>query len=331
MADPADTRAGARAGTAADTSADIRAGTSAGSVAGSLVAEVAFALPAVEPMEPVPHRVVDRVVETADVVTITLAPIDPVGGSLAPAGPGQFVMVWVFGVGEIPISVSATGASRASGASGATAVGADSTTLSLTVRSVRAVSDAVVRAEPGDVVGLRGPFGTAWPVADAAGHDAIVVAGGLGLAPLRLAIDRLAAADPQRLTLVVGAREPAQLLYPADLERWSAAGVRVHTTVDAADRAWRGSVGTATALVERLATTHERAFVCGPELMMTSAARALVALGTRPEHVHVSLERNMHCGIGHCGRCQLGPHLLCRDGAVIRYDRVADLLEVRGR
>jgi anaerobic sulfite reductase subunit B len=282
----------------------------------------------VDPMAPVPHRLVGRVPEVPGTVTITLEPIgdgagDGPGGRLAAAGPGQFFMIWVPGVGEIPISVSATG---------------DDGRIGLTVRSVGAVSAAIVACEPGAVVGLRGPYGTEWPVAAAAGRDVVVVAGGLGLAPLRLAIDDLSQQLPQpgpdapgAVHVVVGARDPSQILYGADLAHWSAGGTHVHTTVDAADRTWHGAVGTATALLERRGEHHDVAFVCGPELMMTSAARACIALGTRPDDVWVSLERNMHCGIGHCGRCQLGPLLLCRDGAVMRWSDVADLLEVRGR
>lgn len=266
-----------------------------------------------EPMEPVLHRVRDIVRETADVVTLTL---DAVDRALPAPLPGQFMMVWAFGVGEVPISVSR--------------IDPDGGVL-LTVRTVGAVSAAIVSAAPGDLLGLRGPYGTAWPVGEAAGRDTVVVAGGLGLAPLRMAIDALAAGGPSRLTVVVGSREPAQLLYPGDLDRWAASGADVHTTVDAADRSWHGAVGTATALLQRLGARHEVAFVCGPELMMTSAARAATALGVTRADVWVSLERNMHCGIGHCGRCQLGPLLLCRDGAVVRWDEVEQLLEVRGR
>jgi anaerobic sulfite reductase subunit B len=270
----------------------------------------------VEPMQPEPYVVIARVVDTVDVVTLTLAPR---GRLLADALPGQFVMLWAFGVGEIPISISGVGTNG---------------TIALTVRSVGAVSKAVVRSEPGTLLGLRGPYGTAWPVADAAGRNAIVVAGGLGLAPLRLAIDALATRGPlapSRLTVVIGSREPAQLFYGIDLQRWTAAGAHVNVTVDAADRAWTGAVGTATALIERLAEPHDLAFVCGPEIMVTTGARALIASGTLADRLFVSLERNMHCGIGHCGRCQLGPHLLCRDGAVVRWPDVAALLEVRGR
>ncbi len=266
-----------------------------------------------DPMTPVPHRVVGVVAETPDAVTLTL---EPVAGALAAIRPGQFVMVWAFGVGEIPISVSgAAGGGR----------------VALTVRAVGAVSDAIVASLPGDLLGLRGPYGTAWPIEEATGRDALVVAGGLGLAPLRTAIEALAGAGPTRLTVVMGAREPAQVLFADDLRRWQSLGVDVHVTVDTADRAWDGSVGTATELVARLGEHHDVVFVCGPELMMTSAARAAVLLGTDPRQVWVSLERNMHCGIAHCGRCQLGALLLCRDGAVVRWDRVTELLRERGR
>lgn len=270
----------------------------------------------VEPMQPEPYEVIARVVDTADVVTLTLAPR---GRLLPDALPGQFMMLWAFGVGEIPISISGVGTNG---------------TIALTVRSVGAVSSAVVRTEVGALLGLRGPYGTAWPVAEAAGRDVIVVAGGLGLAPLRLAIDALAAHGPMapsRLSIVIGSREPAQLFYAIDVQRWTAAGAHVHVTVDAADRTWTGAVGTATALIERLAKPHDLAFVCGPEIMMTTGARALIASGTPADQLYLSLERNMHCGIGHCGRCQLGTHLLCRDGAVVRWSDAAALLAVRER
>jgi NAD(P)H-flavin reductase len=266
-----------------------------------------------EPLTPLPHVVLDVVRETSDVVSLVCAAHNEM---LPTAAPGQFVMVWVFGVGEIPISVSAA---------------AGDGTLTLTVRDVGEVSRAIVRARPGDAIGLRGPYGTAWPLDHVRDLDTVVVAGGLGVAPLRMAIDALAANDPRRLTVVVGAREPAQLLYLDDVRRWQELGVRVHTTVDAADRSWRGAVGFATAVLDRLDEPHDAALVCGPEPMMVSAVRAVLRKGTSPERAWVSLERNMHCGIAHCGRCQLGPLLLCRDGAVVRWDRVVDLLQVRGR
>jgi anaerobic sulfite reductase subunit B len=267
----------------------------------------------VDPFQPMPYRVVEIRQETIDVVTVVAA---PVGVALPPAAPGQFMMVWAFGVGEIPISVSRM---------------ADGDCFLLTVRAVGRVSDAVVGLQVGDLLGLRGPFGTVWPIADVAGSDVAVVTGGLGLAPLRMAIDALMADGQRRVTVVVGSREPAQMLYPDDLGKWTTQGASVHQTVDTADREWAGGVGTATAMVERLHDAHDAAFVCGPELMMTSAVRALVQQGVPADRIWVSLERNMHCGIGHCGRCQLGELLLCRDGAVARWDKVEELMEVRAR
>jgi len=266
-----------------------------------------------DPLTPVPYRVIGAEPETADVVTLTLAPVTEL---LDPARPGQFMMVWAFGVGEIPVSVSAVG---------------DGGEFGLTVRAVGAVSNAIVAARPGDTIGVRGPYGTAWPTDEAYARDVLVVAGGLGLAPLRTAIDELAAGGPRRLTVVVGAREPGQVLYPQDLLRWRRLGADVHVTVDAAPRRWDGAVGTATAVVARLGEHHDTVFVCGPELMMASAARAAIVQGTDSANVWVSLERNMHCGIAQCGRCQLGPLLLCRDGAVVRWDHVTELLRERGR
>lgn len=266
----------------------------------------------VDPLVPVPYRVVDVHQETIDVVTVVVAPDDH---ALPVAAPGQFMLVWAFAIGEIPISVSRTDGDR----------------VLLTVRAVGRVSDAVTALRVGEVLGLRGPFGTAWPVDEVGGTDVMVVAGGLGLAPLRMAVDALVAGEPERVTVVVGAREPAQMLFDDDLEHWTARGAAVHRTVDTATREWHAGVGTATAMVERVRATPGAAFVCGPELMMTSSVRALLHRGVPADRIWVSLERNMHCGIGHCGRCQLGGLLLCRDGAVVRWDLVEELMEVRGR
>ena len=270
---------------------------------------------AVDPMEPVPHRVVDRVAEGPGIVTLR---VEPVEGSLPVALPGQFMMLWVFGVGEVPISLS-----------GATPDGS----LFFTVQAVGSTSTAIVNLNVGDLLGLRGPFGTPWPLEAAMGREVLIMAGGLGLAPLRMAIDSLCGDDEAagRLTVLVGARQPANLLFSDDAVRWSSHGAKVRTTVDAADRTWGGAVGVITTLLDREPWHADVAFVCGPEAMMVASVRSLIKGGMKPEDIHVSLERNMHCGIAHCGRCQLGPLLLCRDGAVVRWDRVADLLAVRGR
>lgn len=272
------------------------------------------------PMVPASTSVLERRVESVDTVTLALA---VAGRDLAvEAAPGQFCMLWVPGVGECAISVSGR---RADGA------------LEHTVKTVGAVTRALCAARPGDVLGLRGPFGRGWDL-DAAGptDDLVVVGGGIGLAPLRPVVHeaqaRIADGRLGRAVVVIGARTPADLLYADELDAWCAdERLEVCTTVDRAPTGWRGDVGVVTRVLARLAVAPARthAAVCGPEVMLRATARALIDAGVPGEAVQVSLERNMRCGIGHCGHCQLGPHLLCRDGPVHRWSDVAGLLEVR--
>jgi len=261
---------------------------------------------------PVPYRVTETRREAPGVSTFVVEPLDH---ALPEAAPGQFHMLWAFGVGEAPISVSRV-----------RPVGHEHT-----VRAVGAVSQALVALEVGDLVGLRGPFGSSWAVDDDDDRDLLVVAGGIGLAPVRPVIDA-AVGRPKRTTVVIGARTPDALLYAEDRRDWAAAGIEVHTTVDLAAPGWIGEVGLVTAplsraLAEPAATT---AIVCGPEPMMRFTAERLVRLGVPDDAIRVSLERNMACGIGQCGRCQLGPVLLCQKGAVLDWPDAAPLLEVRG-
>lgn len=267
---------------------------------------------------PVRYVVTNRKVETADTATLTLAPVgDPVG----PAKPGQFMMLTAFGVGEAPISVSGgTNGDRR---------------LVHTVRAVGAVTRALWAAPPETVIGIRGPFGTDWGVADASGRDLVFVTGGIGLAPLRPAI-WAALETPYhrrgRVVVLVGARTPHDLLYAADLAAWSRRpDVHLAVTVDQAHVGWRGNVGLVTTLLRRANFTPYRtsAFVCGPEVMMRVVARDLMGHGVAAENIRVSLERNMRCGTGHCGHCQLGPLLTCRDGPVVSFDRTAALMAVK--
>jgi len=261
-------------------------------------------------MTPLPFRVASRERETVDTWTLAL---EPVGRDAPAIGPGQFMMVYAFGVGEVPVSVSAT-------------------PLVLTVRSVGAVSRAICAAEPGAVLGLRGPFGNRWPVEAAAGDDVVVVAGGLGLAPLRPVVLRTVGQRGEygSVSLLYGARTPGDVLYPAELGRWRET-IAVEVTVDTADASWTGRVGFVAKLVAsaQLAPERTTAFVCGPEVMMQTSVDALLARGVAPERIHLSMERHMDCGVGLCGHCQLGPTLICRDGPVYTYAQLARLLEVR--
>ncbi|GAA2280348.1 oxidoreductase [Streptomyces ruber] len=268
---------------------------------------------------PLPYRVTRVHRETADTVTLALVPAGPAAS--APFVPGQFAMVYAFGVGEIPVSVSRIGRR----------------TLHHTVRSVGAVSAALCALRPGARVGLRGPFGTGWELGRAAGQDLLVVAGGIGLAPLRpLVLQALAARSRYgRLNLLVGARTPGDLLYARQLRSWTAQRALRHcaVTVDrsADGDGWWGHVGLVTALLKHAAFAPENttAFLCGPEVMIRATARDLLHRGLPPRRVRVSLERNMRCATGHCGHCQLGGVLLCRDGPVIGWDRAEALCSVR--
>ncbi|MDF5755226.1 FAD/NAD(P)-binding protein [Spongiactinospora sp. TRM90649] len=265
-------------------------------------------------MLPVPYRVRSRRPERAGSVTLILEPAE---GRCPPFLPGQFTMIYVPGVGEIPISIS--GRARHGG-------------YVQTIRAVGAVSRALCRVRPGDVVGVRGPYGTHWDLSRAHGLDVVVAAGGLGLAPLRPVIRELAAhaARYGRISLIVGARTPDTLIYPRELDRW-AARVDVRVTVDHPDRLWNGHVGLITGLIDRIEFDPARtyAFVCGPEIMMRATAAELVQRGVSSARVALSLERNMKCGIGRCGHCQLGPLFTCLDGPVLTFDRAAPLLEVK--
>jgi len=267
-------------------------------------------------MTPVPYRVVSRAPETADTWTLLL---EPLADAVVPA-PGQFNMLYAFGVGEVPISTSAS--PEAGGA------------LVHTIRDVGAVSHALVATSPGSVVGVRGPFGTTWPLDEARGRDLVIVAGGIGLAPLRPAIYHALVhrADFAAVCVLVGARTPADLLFLRELEDWRGRfDIDLDVTVDSAREDWHGRVGVVTQLIPRAPfdPVNAVALVCGPELMMTFTARALVERGMPKERIHLSMERNMQCGLGHCGHCQLGPVLICRDGPVFRLDEMEGLMEVR--
>jgi NAD(P)H-flavin reductase len=260
------------------------------------------------------HRVPDRVVETRDSTTLTLAPL---GEPLPPFRPGQFTMMSVPGVGEIAVSISGDPRFER--------------ILVQTVRAVGAVSRAIYAAVPGAVLGMRGPFGTDWDVPSAAGADLLFVAGGVGLAPLRPAILSALAhrARYRRITLVLGARSPAEFLYSGEIHTWS--DLTLLSTVDRPAPGWRGRVGLVTEPLTEIELDPARtvAFLCGPEVMMRFSAELLVDRGVPAEHIRLSLERNMKCGIGLCGHCQFGPLFVCRDGPVVHYGQVADLLSVR--
>jgi len=262
------------------------------------------------PLWPAPAKVRSVTPELDDTVTVTLD---------APAGfsPGQFNMCYVFGIGEVPISHSGD---------------PDGEATVHTIRAVGAVSRALCALEPGQTLGLRGPFGSAWPLDAARGRDVLVIAGGIGLAPLRPLLHAIVAERIYfgRVTLCYGAREPKNLLFAADRERW-AEPITILLSVDHADADWTGRVGVVPDLIPQAefdpATTV--AYVCGPGIMMRYTARALLDAGLADDAIFVSMERNMHCAVGTCGHCQFGPEFICKDGPVFAWRRVARLIGIR--
>ena len=268
-------------------------------------------------MVPVPYRVVAKQRETHDTVTLDL---EPAGNESLPRfAPGQFAMVYAFGVGEVPISVS--GQLERAGP------------LVHTVRDVGAVTHAICSCEPGDVLGVRGPLGTSWPLEQAEGSDVLMVAGGIGLPPLRPALYRVLAERARfgRVALLYGARLPSERVFPEEQEEWRSQGLAVEQIVDRPEAGWTRPVGVVTKLIERVSVDPGSAvaFVVGPEVMMRFVARALLDRGLAPERIHLSIERSMECGVGHCGHCQLGPLLVCRDGPVLPYPALAEWMAVR--
>lgn len=267
------------------------------------------------PMVPTPFDVVAKRRHTADTWTLELEPrADPMAFA-----PGQFTMISAGGAGEVPISISGDPDRPHR--------------LVHTVRAVGLATEALCRAEPGETLAVRGPFGEPWPVEEAAGADVVVVAGGIGLPPLRPAILRMLGDRDRygRLILLYGGRSPDQLLFTDELTAWAERGLEMHTTVDSAGPEWLGHVGVVTRLLNRagLDPASTVAMSCGPEVMMRFVVSGLEALGVPPDRIHVSMERNMQCGIGHCGHCQLGPTLVCRDGPVYRWDRLGPWLAIR--
>jgi NAD(P)H-flavin reductase len=267
-------------------------------------------------MTPVPFAITAKRRDTVDTWTLELEARN--GHDLAFA-PGQFTMLAAFGAGEVPISISGDPARPHA--------------LVHTVRAVGLATAAICASEPGDVLSVRGPFGSPWPVEALEGGDVAVVAGGIGLAPLRPALLALLARRERygRLVLLYGARSPDQLLFGAQLEEWEQRGIEVAVTVDCAGPEWLGHVGVVTRLIHRagLEQGDYGALLCGPELMMRLTAAALAARGVEPDRLYVSMERNMQCGIGHCGHCQLGPTLVCRDGPVYCFGELAPWLGIR--
>jgi NAD(P)H-flavin reductase len=265
---------------------------------------------------PAAAQIVDMREENFNTRTIALRFVDEYVRQSYRFVPGQFNMVYVPGVGEAAISISSS---------------PDQTeTLSHTIRMVGSVTRMIQRLGQGATVGLRGPFGRGWPLEAMEGKDVVIVAGGIGLAPLRPVLywilqhrDRY-----RRVVLLYGCRTPEDRVFAGELEQWDKGrAIQVLVTVDNATGAWAGPVGVVTSLLRRIKVNAARTvvLVCGPKILNHVAAWSFLQLHVPPDHVYVSLERNMNCGFGRCGHCQYGGKFMCKDGPVFCFSEVADI------
>ncbi len=271
--------------------------------------------PLLDPMAPQRYRIQRVHHEIPDTFSLELEPVG--GGDIPQFATGQFNMLYIFGVGEIPISISGDPEKRRP--------------LIHTTRAVGTVSKAMRDLKPDDIIGVRGPFGSSWPIKEAEGKDIVIAAGGIGLAPLRSVMYHIISHREKygKAVLLYGARTPADILYRHELEHWRAHfDLEVYVTVDRATGSWRGSVGVVTQLIPRAPFDPQNtvAMVCGPEIMMRFTVLELEKRGVAPEIIYVSMERNMKCAIGMCGHCQYGPNFVCKDGPVFSYKRIQGLL-----
>jgi NAD(P)H-flavin reductase len=232
--------------------------------------------------------------------------------------PGQFNMLYVFGLGEAAISISSDASQGGM--------------LAHTIHRVGTVTTGLAQMKRGDVIGLRGPFGSAWPITAARGKDVCIVAGGIGLAPLRPVMYAMLRERTafERIILLYGARSPLDLLYRVELEEWAKEhNVEVLVTVDRGDSSWKGYIGVVTSLFSyiKLDARATVGYVCGPETMMKYTIDEMERRGLAEDQIYLSMERNMKCAVGFCGHCQYGPEFICKDGPVFTLPRIRHLLD----
>jgi NAD(P)H-flavin reductase len=267
-----------------------------------------------------PHRAIIRDIqkEVPGIQTYHLEFTDPEVAAGYHFLPGQFNMVYLPGIGEAALSVSSD-----PGLSGP---------FAHTVRAAGTVTQALARRPPGDEVGIRGPFGTSWPLEACRGQDVIIACGGVGLAPLRPAIYHILRhrTDYGRVILLYGARTPGDLLYTDEYSAWRDLDLEIEVTVDIGDGAWRGNIGVVPVLFYRLrlAAPRTRLQTCGPEIMIRFVIFEALARRVKPEHIFLSMERNMNCAVGLCGHCQVGPMFVCKDGPIFSYRHMEPYLHV---
>jgi NAD(P)H-flavin reductase len=273
------------------------------------------------PLLPRAVEVVGRTQESPTVFTLRLRYLDDLPHTAYQFVPGQFNMLYLHGLGEVPISIVSDPQ--------------DAPLLDHTVRAVGRVTGALQRLTPGAQLGLRGPYGRGWPLAQAQGRDVLIITGGLGCAPTVSVINYIVRRrrDFGRLVIVQGVKHADDLIWREQYAQWSRMpDTQVLVAADVGASLWPWHVGRVTELFDRaeIDVPMTLALLCGPEGMMRVAIEHLAARGLAPEAIWLSMERSMHCAIGLCGHCQLGGWFVCKDGPVFCYKDVMDLLGRRG-
>lgn len=273
------------------------------------------------PYLPMEAEIVERVQESKTIFTLRMQLTDPADRSAYRFEPGQFNMLYLHGVGEVPISIVSDPQ--------------EATTLGHTIRAVGRVTNGMAALRPGDRIGLRGPYGRGWPLRDAPGHDVLIVTGGLGCAPVVSVINYVIMRRTffGRLTIIQGVKHAEDLLWRDRYAYWGTLpDTHVLLSADHGGPVWPWHVGRVTEVFDDAAIDAGRtiAMMCGPEGMMRTSVTNLTARGIPEDHLYLNMERNMQCAVGHCGHCQYGAAFVCRQGPVFAYPEVKPLLNVKG-
>ncbi len=261
-----------------------------------------------DPLQPEPFRIVDNWAETHDVFTLSIAPLKKRKFTFTP---GQYHMINAFGVGESPMSICSHPDNPGE--------------ILHTIRAVGSVTRKLKNLAKDDIIGIRGPFGNPWPMEQLKDKSVLLIAGGIGLAPLRPVVYSLLSQrkNYKTITLIYGARSPDDIIYENELKSWAKA-FSVVLTVDHVNKAWNHSIGVVTQFIPFAVKDPDNtmALICGPEVMMRFCYHSLIDQGITRDNIYLSLERNMHCAIGHCGHCQWGPYFICQDGPVLNFKAI---------
>lgn len=271
--------------------------------------------------QPLEAIVVERTQESPTIFTLQLRLRDAAAQAAYRFAPGQFNMLYLPGVGEVPISVMSDPQERDG--------------IGHTIRALGRVTRGLAALRPGDSLGLRGPYGRGWPLREMEGRDIVLVTGGLGCAPAVSVIHYLLRRRERygKLVVIQGVKHAEDLIWREQYDRWATLpDTQVLLAASQGGALWPWHVGRATELLEqaRFDPGRAAALMCGPEGMMRAAAEKLLARGLPESRLHLSMERNMQCAVGRCGHCQFGGAFVCRDGPVFDWGQVKSLLEHRG-